>query len=234
MPQLTNALIGSIILLLTANFVFAQSSSSCKDKSTEEICGNLEKNKVNRADSLKKYITAEYCLNYDSERKWTLDDSEKGWKLLLYKSIIPLTIKLQSKSYNYFGNISYNLDWDIQPRSLGFGSIKPGGVCSSYGNGKTYDCKMERNEEYDMYGEEFKELYLNSLLQKTDTAKISTLFNPKKSLKWNLNFEIDYQSHNLSGTHNIYISGICTEEQLKEIEKSKEMKEKSKNNVKNE
>jgi hypothetical protein len=197
MPQATSVPIKiAVLALLTINSGFTKETNSCDGLSPEK------QNRIAQSDSAKKYIIAEYCFSFDTDR---------GWKLLLYEQIVPLTIKIQTESQHYDYSMYANLEANIKFTATPVGSSNSCIGTSSNPNKKTYKCKLDRNVEYNIY-ERFNTLYS---IQKIDTAQIAVLFDKVFPVEWNLEFKIDYQPHNLSGSYNIKISGICNEEQLK-------------------
>jgi hypothetical protein len=166
------------------------------------------------------FIIAEYCLSFETDTRFAGD---KGWKLLRYEQFTPLIIKIQTRSYDYNYGISANLDADIKFST--FFLKKSDAICiGGKSHGESFKCRLDRYGEYNIY-DYFDVLYL--YLQKIDSAGLSVLFGKVFPIKWNLEFEIDKQPHNISGSYNIKISGMCNKEQLKKIEKSKK-NEKSK------
>jgi hypothetical protein len=170
------------------------------------------------------YITAEYCLISDIK-----DDR---WKLLSYERAVPLTIKILTKSSDYHPKLNVDLDTDIK-----FGNFAmPGGKSfECYKNtslSEKYPCRGDIDEEYNIY-DTFDTLLINYKARNMDSAKVSALFGKVFPIKWDLKFEIDYQPHNLSGSHNIKISGYCNKEQLKKIaeDKKKENREAGKSEL---
>jgi hypothetical protein len=156
------------------------------------------------------FIIAEYCLSFETDTRFAGD---KGWKLLRYEQFTPLTIKIQTRSYDYNYGISANLDADIKFST--FFLKKMDATCiGKRSHGESFECRLDRHGEYNIY-DYFNVLYLYS--QKIDSAGLSVLFGKVFPIKWNLEFEIDEHPHNISGSYNIKISGICNEEQLKKI-----------------
>jgi hypothetical protein len=206
MLQAMNAQIKITIFALFA-FNFAQGAGSMQKQ--DKYIGKT--NEITKVDSVKEYITAEYCLYFDTQND--------NWELLLYEQFIPFIFKIQTKSYDNSSPMSANLDADIK-FSANFGSVSS--ACIARNTKGWYKCRVDVDEEYNIY-ERFDTLHSE---QRIDTAQIVTLFDKVFLVKWNLEFKIDYQPHKLSGSYNIKISGMCNKEQLKKIAKNKKVKEK--------
>jgi hypothetical protein len=96
-----------------------------------------------------------------------------------------------------------------------------GGVCFG-SNGKRYKCTMDVKKEYYIYD------YIGFYYNHKDSTKISELFGKEHPLKWKLDFSMGKQEQTLSGTHSVYVSGFCNEEQreeIKELRKEREERE---------
>jgi len=210
-----NAQINAVALVLFAiDFVFAFENKIAEyDSITAEYCINFDTEyELKKKDKTAKcdFITTECCLDSSTNKKW---------ELLLYKQFVPLIFKIQTKSHKYNSDMSAYLDADIKFYTFSImGSDRNCIGVSS--NGKNFRCEINMDKEYmdkeyNIY-DYFHTLYFYS--QKIDSVQISVLFDKVFPIKWNLKFEIDKQPHNLSGSYNIKISGICNEEQLKKIE----------------
>jgi hypothetical protein len=194
--------------LFAFNFAQGADYMQKQDKYTKK------EDEIVKADSAEEYITAEYCLFFDTQNDGCI--SFDGWKLLLYEQFIPSIFKIQAKSYDNSSSISANLDADIK-FSANFGDVSS--VCMGIDPDpkRWYKCRVGFDREYNIY-EYFDTLHSE---QKIDTVQIVTLFDKIFLVKWNLKFKRDNQPHKLSGSYNSKISGVCNKEQLKKIAESK-------------
>jgi hypothetical protein len=131
---------------------------------------------------------------------------------------------VQTESFSDAIYLGASLDADIK-FTYWFG----GGVSGSFGRcnrDKWCEYISKIDEEHNIY-DIFDTLYIDERLQNIDTAKISTLFDKVFPVKWYTNHDMDNQPLNISGSYNIKISGFCTKEQLKKIEKDKKNKKKN-------
>lgn len=183
-------------------------------------------------------ITAKYCF-YSDTTKSDLMTIDSVWKLFVYEQVIPLTITIQTKSNQYMSSMNAQLNSNIEhlhyliffgPGASIFGSVGyifgSAGACAIISsNGRRYKCALGIYKEYYIYD------YLNFLYEKENLEKISILFDKVFSLQWSLDFSMDGQKQTLSGTHSVYILGICTEDQLKQVKERLKEKEERENNA---
>jgi hypothetical protein len=158
------------------------------------------------ADSEKKFITAEYCFDFDEE--------DNDWLLLHYKQIIPLKIQIPQACYKYDADVS--IDFDTKYK-IGIGIPRYGSCDYNHRPKKNeyYKCKIPINTDFNIYNA-IKITFLED-----DSTEVSRLSNKIHPIRWKLNFKCEKkQIFDLQGTFNIFISGICTEEQLKEMEQA--------------
>lgn len=185
-----------IFILLTAGICFSQTDSFPEDS-----------------------IAAKFCFNADTSREDT-QTIESVWKLSVYEQVIPLTVTIQTESYDFMPIISAELISNIRHRLSGI-VLEGSGACYGYNphTRKGYSCKINRKNEYFIYD------YFNFLYAYTDSVKIPELFGKVLPLKWSLDFSMGKQKQTLSGTHYVYISGFCNEEQMTQIKESKKEKD---------
>jgi hypothetical protein len=153
------------------------------------------------ADSEKKFITAEYCFDFDEKHNY--------WLLLHYKQIVPLKIQIPQACYEYDAHVSIDFDTNY----------KVGIISPTYGNcdyrpkkNNNYKCKIPINTDFNIYN------LVEIAFAEDDSTEVFRLSNKIHPVKWKLDFKCDEkQIFDLQGTFNIFISGICSEEQLKKI-----------------
>lgn len=185
-----------ILTLLTVGICFAQTDSLSEDS-----------------------IAAKFCFYADTSREDT-QTIESVWNLSVYEQIIPLTITIQTESYDFMPMISAELISNIKHRLSGI-VLEGSGACYGYNphTRKGYSCKSNRKNEYFIYD------YFNFLYAYTDSAKIPELFGKVLPLEWSLDFSMGKQKQTLSGKHYVYVSGFCNKEQRARIKGLKKEKE---------
>ena len=181
-----------------------------------------ELNRISKFDSTKDSMIAKYCL-YSKE--------DSAWELSFYEQIIPLAIKIQKECSGY--SISGTIDLGIKKifRSSFSGGANGGCIKTCTGSKEACEklgnvCKIDISEKYNIYNH-INDFSIISCLKGMDT--ISHLFNKYLPIKWDLNISCDDEKIPVLGSHYIYISGLCTEEQLKKIEENKKKKADDKN-----
>lgn len=151
-------------------------------------------------------IMAEYCV-YSSVKE------KEGWSLSVYKQNIPFQLSIRTISGVYSSYISVILDVPLnQKPQLGYGHInslvknpwelKPNTSLVTY--------------TYNIYGNDF---------ETTDSLHLLDLFGKTFLLHWEIGMDISSYKQKMVGDHTVYISGFCTEEQLKTIQERKKNRE---------
>ncbi|MCL2282107.1 MAG: hypothetical protein FWC26_02190 [Fibromonadales bacterium] len=171
--------------------------------------------KIPKFDSVKHSVVAKYCLHYNKDIR-----IDSTLSLLLYEQVIPLTVKMQKKCR------THSIDGEIylEPIKIFFGGLSGEYYfCHAYDiydSKKNVECGTDMNEHYDIY-RYIKSFGVDDYFEKTD--KISYLFNRYIPLKWNLKIFCNDEEISIPVPEDyyIYISEICTEEQLKKIEGKK-------------
>ena len=184
-----------ICILLAAGICSAQTGSSPEDS-----------------------IAAKFCFYADTSR----EDSQtvdSVWNLSVYEQVIPLTITIQTESYDFMPIIDARIISRIKHKLSGTVLY---GSSARYGYNphtkKWSSRKINRKNEYFIYD------YFNFLYAFTDSAKIAELFGKALPLEWNLSFSMGKQKQTLSGTHYVYVSGFCNETQMAQIKEIREKK----------
>jgi len=156
-------------------------------------------------DSSKHSVIAKYCLNNDS-----------GWVLLHYEQVIPLKIEMPKECLRY----SFGGEISLKPSRTFFNQIFGGaGSCAS-------KCEAEIIKSCNGCTKYFVLGYCFN--EKRDD--VSYLFNKYLPIKRDLSISCDNEEMPMPVSENeyIYISGICTEEQLKKKEEYDKYGEKNK------
>lgn len=183
-----------ISILLAAGICFSQTDSSPEDS-----------------------IAAKFCFYADTSGLSGQIDSV--WKLSVYEQVIPLTITIQTESYDFMPIIDARIISRIKHKLSGTVLY---GSSARYGYNphtkKWSSRKINRKNEYVIYD------YFNFLYAFTDSAKIAELFGKALPLEWNLSFSMGKQKQTLSGTHYVYVSGFCNETQMAQIKEIREKK----------
>jgi len=125
---------------------------------------------------------------------------------LHYKQIIPLKIQIPKACYEYDAHVSIDFDINYKVRTIS----STYGHCHYYPKkSENYKCKIPINTDFNIYNR------IKIAFVEDDSTEVSRLSNKINPVKWKLDFECDKKRiFNLQGTFNIFISGICTEEQL--------------------
>ena len=160
-------------------------------------------------------VAAKFCFHVDSS-------DFSSWSLSVYKEVIPLTIGIQTESNYYTGFIHATLVSNVEQLISGkmFASARGNCVCSHAKSCKRTG-EMEIDAKYHVYD------YFSILYDYGDSLRIKDLFGKVLPLEWDLSFSMGRQKQLLSGTHYVYISGFCTDEQMaqiKELKKGREVK----------
>ena len=186
-----------------------------------------ELDKISKSYSAKDTVIANYCLH---------SKKDSTWELLFYEQIIPLSINVQRECTG--SSIAGKIDLGI--KKIFSHSFTGGGIgfCmkTCTGNKEACEkrsnvCKIDISEKYNIYD------YINMFSVKSSCLKeTSHLLSRHLPIKWDLEISCDTERIPIVGNYFIYISNICTEEQLEKNkkydkwnrlkeEKSKETKE---------
>ena len=169
---------------------------------SKELKNSVKKDSVNSA-------IANYCL---------LFEKDSVGKLLFYEKIKPLSIEKQIECKSYSISVKINLEAgkifsNKEFMQNGFcmktctGSKE---ACTKRGN----ICKTNISENLNIY-DHINDFSINSCLKETE---ISYLVDKHIPIKWDLRISCEREKIPVVGNSYIYISGICTEEQLKKIQ----------------
>jgi len=93
---------------------------------------------------------------------------------------------------------------------------------SFFGNFNTTSCDYTKSDSvglfiFDVYKEDF---FIDSL-------HLPELFGKTYTFHWEIEMGVGIHKQKMSGDHTVYISGFCTDEQLKTIQKRKKKLEKT-------
>jgi hypothetical protein len=191
------------------------SYSQEKENPCESYNFLYEMAQIPKFDSAKYSVIARYCLNHNI-----------GWVLLHYEQVIPLEIKIPPKKeclrYSFGGEIS------LEPDRTFFNQMFGGaGSCFSYSfsHQGNEECKAKIIKGCNGCTKDFALGYCFN----EERDDVSYLFDKYLPIKRDLGISCDGEKIPIHVSENeyIYISGICTKEQLKRIEESKK-NEKSK------
>ncbi|MCQ2101158.1 MULTISPECIES: hypothetical protein [unclassified Fibrobacter] len=150
-------------------------------------------------DSLSNDVFGEYCLVKDEKNVWNLEK---------YKENKPFLFSYIRCSYTGLYGVFISDPWSSFGVPMG---------SSSFDKNKPSKCsnKFSFDREY-IFANEFK------VEQTKEWAnEIAGLQNKFHDLDWKVTYDSNYVRLNTSGTAKIYISGFCTEEQLKMIQERK-------------
>ena len=172
-------------------------------------------------------IFAYFCF-YEDTIPWIKEDNV--YTLSYYEMRNEFTIIIDYESTMHFSMFGTKLpDLNQEKIRTDFFRGTKGGKCYSYSNicEKNKDlckypkAKCNRNRVIKPY--DLIDFYF---LQK-DSLYVKSLFKTTKRLTWEYHLEMGKQRQKISGDNTIYISGFCTEEQLKAIRerKKQELKE---------
>jgi len=208
----------SILCLFTFSYSSTPTSHSCSSDS-QEPCEPFdilhEMAQIPKFNPAKHSVIAKYCLHYKTQKDSTVE-------LLLYERIANLSIKKQ-KGCNFY---SISEETNLKPDKIFMSISKAGnGFCTKTCTGsretceKLDECKVDISEIFDIYGN-INFFDINSCLKGVKgMEKISHLFNRYLPIKWDWEIYCDFKEKiPISGSGYIYISEICTEEQLKKNE----------------
>jgi len=208
-------LIAILCIFIEISYASTPKSHSCSND-RRESCKSLdllhEIGKVAKNSHAKHSMLAKYCLHFNAQK-------DSIWELILYEKAASLSEKIQKKcdSYSFSGKI------DLEPSKIfssNFG-VESGfciktctgskEACEKRGN----ECEVDISEKYNI--RDYKDGFsINSCLKNME--QISHLFNMYLPMKWDLQISCENEKIPISGSDYIYISEICTEEQLKKKE----------------
>lgn len=146
-------------------------------------------------------IMADFCVYPDTSEfvnvKYIL-------RLSPYEDRIALNITLDFGSHSFSKDLSASI---LGPEKLfHFGlPLFGGSICT----------RCQRKESISVYD------YLDFYCDIKDSLSAISMFDKTYSLHWELDFEMDQQKQKIIGDNIIYISGFCTDEQLKLIQERK-------------
>jgi hypothetical protein len=152
-------------------------------------------------------IMADFCVYPDTSK---LTDTSKFVKvkhilrLSPYRDRIPLNITLDFGSHSFSKGLSASLLGSI--KVFHFPLVLFGG-----GGGDWF----RRKESISVYD------YLDFYCDIKDSLPAISMFDKTYSLHWELDFKMNLQKQKIIGDNIIYISGFCTDEQLKLIQERK-------------
>lgn len=149
-------------------------------------------------------VFGEYCFAKEKSKEGTV------WKWKKYKGNLSYLFSYIPCAYKY--KYSFFLDDDIV--NGGFGQMLGN---SSYNEKKTSGCLKENfdTREYVFLDEIQKSI-------EAEQSKLTKIKNTYYDLDWEISYDSNYVRIHHSGSTKVYISGFCTEEQLKAIRERKE------------
>ena len=157
-------------------------------------------------------IFADFCFYKDSI-SWLEVDSV--YVLTYYEMKNEITFSINFKSTTDFSFFGVSLpDYDRNKIIINPVRGTQGSGAGSYRGRKYSDNRTVT--PYDLI-----DFYILS----KDSLFVKSLFGTKNRLKWDYHLEMGKQKQKISGDNIIYISGFCTEEQLKAIRERKKKKE---------
>ena len=157
-------------------------------------------------------IFADFCFYKDSI-SWLEVDSV--YVLTYYEMKNEITFSINFKSTTDFSFFWVSLP-DLDRDKI---DINPVRGTQGAGPGSFLGRKHSRNRTVTPY--DMIDFYI---LQK-DSLYVKSLFGTTNRLKWDYHLDMGKQKQEFSGDNTIYISGFCTEEQLKAIRERKKKKE---------
>lgn len=158
-------------------------------------------------DDVEKYnIVAEYCA-------YPTVDRHGVWDLSVYRQVIPFRFSVRTVTGLYSAMVSLVLNGPMKDNpQLIYGNIAsvkgtPWGIELNESQG-TYT--------YDIYEKD---------LETNDSLHLPELFGKTYPLHWEIEMDMGPHKQKMVGDHTVYISGFCTEEQLKLIQERKKKRE---------
>lgn len=152
-------------------------------------------------------VYGEYCFTEG-------DDKTDYWVLEKYKSNKPYLFSYSQCSYDYRHSILPDYDYFFSgPISMIKNSV--------FDKAKPARCMPNHYSEKMVY-ESYEKILWFSKEQELET---DSLFGHYFIIRWNVDYDSSYVRLNASGSARFFISGFCTEEQLKAIRERKKKKE---------
>lgn len=158
-------------------------------------------------DDVEKYkIVAEYCA-------YPITDRHGVWGVSVYNQVIPIQFSVRTITGLYSAMVSLILNGPMKDNpQLIYGNIAsvkgtPWGIELNESQG-TYT--------YDIYEKD---------LETNDSLHLPELFGKIYPLHWEIEMGVGIHKQKMSGDHHVYISGFCTDEQLKSIQERKKNRE---------
>jgi len=156
----------------------------------------------NADDGEKLNAMAEYCAYPDPDR-------HGSWSLSVYKQNVPFFFSIQTlyHCFSYEGTTNLDIPVNVKPKSF-------------FKNFNTTSCDYTKSDSvglfiFDVYKEDF---FIDSLHLPELSGKMYTFH-------WEIEMGVGIHKQKMSGDHNVYISGFCTDEQLKLIQERKKNRE---------
>ncbi len=208
---------------ISVDFSYSDELNKCNNsRSSSKPCESFdflhEASKIPKIDPTKDSVIAKHCLH---------SKKDSTWELLLYERIVPLPVSEIQKEcdvYSISGTINLETG-EIFQRKFGSG-MSAGCVKTCVGSkeacaGRNNKCKINTKKEH--YIEHYiyhriNDFHINSCFKNIDIDKISLLFDAYLPIKMELEISCDGEKIPVLGSHYIYISGMCNEEQLEKIE----------------
>ena len=159
-------------------------------------------------------VFGEYCFTED-------DDKTDHWVLEKYKSNKPYLFSYSQCSYDYYHSILPDYAYlFVGPISMIVNSL--------FDKAKPARCMPNYYSEKMVYESYEKILWFSKKYE----LETDSLFGHYFIIRWNVDYDSSYVRLNASGSARFYISGFCTEEQLKAIRERKKKCPDKNNNCK--
>ena len=153
-------------------------------------------------DKEKLKALAEYCA-------YPVPDKHGSLSLSVYKQNVPFLFSIQTLYHCFSYRGTTHLDIPVDAKSGSF-----------FKNFNTTSCDYTKDDSvglfiFDVYKEDF---YVDSL-------HLPELFDKTYTFHWEIEMGVGVHKQKMSGDHTVYISGFCTDEQLKVIQERKKKRE---------
>ena len=159
-----------------------------------------------------KDVFGEYCLTEDDEG--FKDQTFDRWILKKYKSNMPYLFTYSECSYDYYYSVLPDFNYFFAgPLWLSKNSL--------FDDAKPARCMPNYFSEKMVYESYDRILWYFS---KGDPPETDSIFGHYFKIKWDVKYDSSYVRLNKTGSARFYISGFCTEEQLKAIQERKKGK----------